>query len=84
MPVKYRFNRLRNRICFACPADALCGEFRASSFELQISDLSGLGDGQIFFDFVLADVGSVHIPFDLFVFYKLIKNMLTQGFFHQC
>ena len=54
-----------------------------SNFELRSSNLSGSGDGQIFFDFVLADVGPVHIPFDLFVFYKLIKNMLTQGFFHQ-
>jgi hypothetical protein len=54
-----------------------------SNFELRISDLSGSGDGQIFIDFVLTDMGSVHIPFDLFVFYKLIKNMLTQGLFHQ-
>jgi len=54
-----------------------------SNFELRIPSLSGSGDGQIFFDFVFADVGSVHIPFDLFVFYKLIKNMLAQGLFHQ-
>lgn len=54
-----------------------------SNFELRTSNLSGSGDGQIFVDLVLADVGSVHIPFDLFVFYKLIKNMLAQGFFHQ-
>ena len=55
----------------------------ASNFELRISDKSGSGDRQIFFDFIIADVGSVHIPFDLFVFYKLIKNMLTQGLFYQ-
>ena len=80
MPVKYGFYRHPKSDLFRL--SRRCFVRGILSFELWISDLSGSSDGQIFVDFVLTDVGSVHIPFDLFVFYELIKNMLTHGLFH--
>ena len=48
-----------------------------------LNDSLLLQHGQVLIDFVVSDFCAVGVPFDTFVFYQLVKNMLAECLFHQ-
>ena len=47
-----------------------------------MTDSSPLQHGQVLVEFEVGNVGAVGVPFDTFVFYQFIENMLAESFFH--